>query len=234
MAQGWVKLHRRFLDWEWADNPDMVALWIHLLLMSNHDSQKWHGINIERGQCLTGRLKLAKTTGLSPQSIRTCLERLKSTNEITIKSTSQYSIITICNYDKYQTISNRTNQQINQQNNKPSTNHQPAINHKQECKELKNEKKIGSLCKIHYPTPDSPVLLTENEIEKLTDALGQERFDFLTGELASFSTNKPKQFREYNSHYLTLLNWNKMKIQDGKDFYIHEQHGPGYYKQPQR
>jgi hypothetical protein len=85
-----------------------------------------------------------------------------------------------------------------------------------------------------FPTPDSPVLLTENEIEKLTDTLGQERFDFLTGELANYASNKPKAFKQYKSHYLTLLNWNKLRIQDGKDFYIHEQHGPGYYKQPQR
>lgn len=92
----------------------------------------------------------------------------------------------------------------------------------------------GESVKVHYPTPDSPVLLTEIEIEKLIDTLGSERFDFLTGELANFSTNKPKQFREYNSHYQTLLNWNKRKIQEGMDFYIHEQHGPGYYKQPQR
>ena len=32
---GWIKIHRKLLEWEWADDPNMVALWIHLLLNAN-------------------------------------------------------------------------------------------------------------------------------------------------------------------------------------------------------
>lgn len=89
---------------------------------------------------MTGRHKLQELTGISEQSIRTSLERLKSTSEITIKSTNHFSIITLCNYENYQNNENEINQQNNQQSNKPATSNQPASNHKQECKELKNEK----------------------------------------------------------------------------------------------
>lgn len=115
-------------------------LFIYLLLTANNEQQEWRGMVIERGQLITSRDHLSKATGISQQSIRTGLTRLKSTKEITIKSTSQYSVITICNYDKYQTSKYEINQQVNQLSNKPSTSDQPAINHKQEYKEVKNIK----------------------------------------------------------------------------------------------
>lgn len=200
---GWVKLHRRFLHWEWADNPDMVALWIHLLLMSNHDSQKWHGINIERGQCLTGRIKLAKTTGLSPRSIRTCLTKLKTTGELTIKSTNQYSIITICNYDKYQTIPTRNDQQNDQQTGHQATSDRPATDHKQELKELKNVKKSKNLPRsdravVFPPSLDTPECRTAwDEWLEFKRAKGQ-KYKSATSQEKQLKRwiNRPKEFIE--------------------------------------
>ena len=100
------------------------------------------GTEIKRGQLATGRKSLSDSTGISEQSLRTCITRLKSTSEITIVSTSLFSIITVCNYDSYQSNEIEINQPVNQQINFPSTSDQPAINHKQECKNDKNDKKI--------------------------------------------------------------------------------------------
>lgn len=130
--QGWIKIHRKINTWEWKDKPATFCLFIHLLLNANHKDGKWRGFDIKRGQLITGRSKLAEKTGLSEQEIRTALKHLKSTNEVTIKTTNKNSLITIVNYDLYQ----ETNQQINQQ----STSNQPTTNHKQECKNEKNEK----------------------------------------------------------------------------------------------
>jgi len=118
--------------------PDMVHLFIHLLLMANHKDGAWQGIKVLRGQVITGRKTLSENTGLSEQSIRTCIKRLKSTNEITSKSTSKFSIITICNYDKYNTEKSATNQHNNQPANQQSTSNQPAIN--QQLTTNKNDK----------------------------------------------------------------------------------------------
>jgi predicted transcriptional regulator len=82
-------------------------------------------------------ISLAENTGITEQTIRTCLNRLKSTNEITIKVTNKYSIITICNYESYQLINNITNQQINQQPNQQLTINQPTTN--QQLTTNKNE-----------------------------------------------------------------------------------------------
>ena len=125
---GWICLHRKFLNWEWFNNGDMVRLFLYLLLEANYENKRWNGIVISRGQLLTGRKELAKNLNLSEQVVRTCLDRLKSTSEITIKSTNKYSIITICNYEFYNSIEYKINQQNNQQFNQQITNNQPTDN----------------------------------------------------------------------------------------------------------
>jgi hypothetical protein len=141
MSTGWIKLHRKIIDWQWFNDCKTFSLFVYLLLSANHEPKKWRDIEVNRGQLVTGLHKLKAHTGISIQSIRTSLERLKSTNEITIKSTSQYSIITICNYNTYQDDDRDDNKQNNKLGNKPVTNDQQTINNKQECKELKEEKK---------------------------------------------------------------------------------------------
>ena len=127
MNDGWIKLFYRLLDWEWYGNPNMVALFIHLLLKANFKPQKWRASTIPRGTLVTNLAKLHQETGLSIQQIRTCLNRLKSTNEITIKTTNKEHIITLCNYKHYQSDATELSKPANKQNNKPSTNHQQTL-----------------------------------------------------------------------------------------------------------
>jgi len=140
MKSGWVKTYRQLVEWEWYQDSQMVHLLIHLILSANYSDQIWRGQRINRGQLLTSRRKLSIETGISEQSIRTCLERLQSTNEITTKSTNKYTIITITKYDVYQDNEDDDNQQINQQTVQQSTNNQPAIN-QPSLKNNKNNKK---------------------------------------------------------------------------------------------
>ena len=103
MDQGFITLHRKFLAWEWAGEPNMVSLFVHLLLLANHEAKKWQGIEIGRGQLVSSVQSLSAKTGLSVSQIRTGLKRLEMTGEIANKTTNKYSIITICKYDSYQT-----------------------------------------------------------------------------------------------------------------------------------
>jgi hypothetical protein len=123
--QGWIKLHRKILDWEWFQDSHTYHLFTYLILSANHESKRWRGITIERGQLVTGRYKLSAQTGLSERKIRTCLERLIECNEISIKTTNRFSIITLCNYDSYQSLDNDSDQQTT---NKRPTNDQQTTN----------------------------------------------------------------------------------------------------------
>lgn len=144
MEDGWIKIFRLFLEWEWYGDTNMVRLFLHLLLKANYEDKRWQGIVIKRGQLVTSSLTLAAETHLSRQRVRTCLSRLEHTGEISIKTTNKFSVITICKYGNYQAVNldyqPTTNQQLtNKQptNNQQSTNNQPQ--HKNiRSKEIKN------------------------------------------------------------------------------------------------
>lgn len=126
--KGWVKIYRDLQEWEWYTKPEMVHLYIYLLLSVNHSAAKWQGTTIKRGQMVTSVAQLAQKTGLSVQTTRTCLNRLKSTNEITIETTKLYTIITICNYSRYIDKEPKSNEQSNKETNKQPTKRQQSAN----------------------------------------------------------------------------------------------------------
>ena len=99
--EGWIKLHRKFLNWEWYTDTNTKSIFVHLLLTANHKPNRYKGIALKRGQLVTGIQKISLQTGVSIQSTRTALKRLKATHEITTQSTNKGSLITICKYDRY-------------------------------------------------------------------------------------------------------------------------------------
>lgn len=117
---GFISLHRKIEEWEWYDDANTFRLFIHCLLEANFKENKWRGVTINRGQFITSQPKLANSLKLSVQQIRTSLNKLKSTGEITVYTTADYSIITIKNYDTYQ--------QNNSLDNSLSTGYQQSIN----------------------------------------------------------------------------------------------------------
>ena len=129
---GWIKIHRSILEWEWYEDTNTFRLFMHLILKANHKDKSYKGKLIKRGSLVTGRELLAAETGLSVRQIRTCLERLKSTNEIAIKTNSKGTEIQIVKYEEYQLATNETT-------NKRPTNDQQTTTNKN-VKNVKNEK----------------------------------------------------------------------------------------------
>lgn len=114
--------------WCWYTDGNTSRLYIHLLIKANYKQKVWRGITIERGQVLTSRQSLSRELGMTEQEIRTAISHLKSTNDITCKSTNKYTLITICNLVDYAEEKNENNQQINTQNNQQTTSKQPTNN----------------------------------------------------------------------------------------------------------
>ena len=104
----------------------MLNVWIELLLSAAFEDYYCDGQLIKRGQVMIGREKMAKQLGMGVQELRTCLNRLVSTGEITIQSTNRGSIITIVKWDEYQGSPSNTNQQSNQRTNRQVTSNQPS------------------------------------------------------------------------------------------------------------
>lgn len=181
-------MYRKLIDWEWYNDPNTLRLFIHLLLKANHKSKNWKGTEIKKGELITGRKVLSKDLFLSEQQIRTSLNKLKSTNNITIKTTNQYSIISIVLWKEYQ--------QDNQQVNKQATNEQPIDNHKQECKEYKNEKKKGS---SRFKPPQVEMIIMYFQEKGITGTKGEMEankfFDFYEAKGWMVGKNKMKDWK---------------------------------------
>lgn len=113
---GWLRLHRSMVDWGWYDEPNTKVVFLHLLLTANWKESEYHGYTIKAGDAVFGTESLARELSLSRQQVRTALNHLKKTGEITIKSTNKFSVATIENWAKYQlkcdgATNNLTNEQ---------------------------------------------------------------------------------------------------------------------------
>lgn len=102
LGAGYIKLWRSLLKWEWYSDVNVSRLFIHLLLTANYEDTTWRGETIHRGQRLTSVAKLAEETGLTTKEVRTALGKLTRTNELTIRTTNKYSVITVEKYDFFQ------------------------------------------------------------------------------------------------------------------------------------
>ena len=192
---GFILIHRKLLEWEWYSNVNDTRLFIHCLLKANWKDGRFMGIEIPRGSFVTSLNSLVKETGLTRQQIRTSIEHLKSTHEITHEPHNKYSIITINKYNDYQLDNTQSNTQTTLKQHTSNTNRIKEI------KEIKEIKRV-------YGTFEN-VLLTDDELEKLKNKFTdyEEKIEKLSSYIASKGA-------KYKSHYATILNWAR---QDDKD-----------------
>lgn len=161
---GYIKLYRSMLDWEWYKEPNTFKLFVHLLFTANVKPHKWKGIEIKRGQCVTSIAKLSEKTGLSESQVRTSLNRLISTNSLTNQSTARYRIITVNHYDYFQgTTKSVTNKR--QTDDKLMTNYRQQYKNDKNDKKEKNEKNsISNGASAAPQLPDILTFISENHL----------------------------------------------------------------------
>lgn len=190
---GWIKLHRKFLNWEWYGDANVVATFIHLLLDANWEDKKWRGILIKRGSFITSISGLAESIGISIQQTRTALDKLISTNEITRSTSSNYTCISINNYDKYQQVTKSlTNEQ--QTNNK-------RITTTKEYKNIRNK--------------ENNIYISPERIKEISEKYKvlESSVKTIYEDLILYCKSKGKKYSDYEA---TLMNWVRRAISEGK------------------
>ncbi|WP_133463486.1 winged helix-turn-helix transcriptional regulator [Sunxiuqinia elliptica] len=138
---GFIKIHRKMLDWELIKDVNATYIFLQLLLSASYYKSKKFGIELAPGQLFITTKQLSERTGLSVQQIKTAMNKLVQTGtiikETTTKATTNKSLITICNWYNYQGVNtwNQTQQQQRLQTKSP-----PIINSYKKLKKKKEEK----------------------------------------------------------------------------------------------
>lgn len=138
LDNGYIKLWRSMLTWEWYDDPPTLVVYVHLILSANIDQVLWHGIDIPRGSLVSSYSKIAKRTGLTIQQARTAINHLETTGEVTRSAYPKFTVFTLNNYDKFQEATSKT--QGKRSNTDKQPNKQPTSNQQQNKKDKKNKK----------------------------------------------------------------------------------------------
>lgn len=142
----YIKLDRNMRFWRWFKNPKTVLVWIWLIMNANIEDHDFERETIHRGEVATSRNTISSATGLTENEVRTALNHLKSTGEITSRARPKYQVITILRYSDYQDVPTGKRTGRAPANHRQATGKSPQSKNIR-SKEGKNEKNV---C-VHTP-----------------------------------------------------------------------------------
>ncbi|ATN47604.1 DnaD domain-containing protein [Staphylococcus aureus] len=147
---GWISIDRSIQNhWLFKEKRTFSKFeaWIYLLMEANHSKAKVpignQIVTVERGQRLTSILTLSDLFNWSRFKVKTFLDLLESDGMLEVKTTSKYTLITIVNYDFYQSEQGRNQHQndIKPTSKQHQTNTNNNDNKDNNEKNVNNEKK---------------------------------------------------------------------------------------------
>lgn len=132
MNTGYIKLYRKMTSWGWYTETFTKCVFLHLLFMAQYEPCYFKGVSLEKGQVATSIRQISAETNISMRSVRTALEHLKTTQEVTQTTHGKFSVFTIKNYVDYQCTDTIADNQPTR--NRHATDKHPYI------KEVKKER----------------------------------------------------------------------------------------------
>ena len=203
--EGWIKLHREFLEWEWYDHAPTKLFFLHCLLKANHTEKEWRGTVIQRGEFITSLKNLCKETGFSVKQIRTILGKLKG-KELAIKTSSQHTVIQVVKYDQYQSKANEG------QANGQSKGYQRAT-----TKNDNNDNKNSILSFDDFWEMYDRRTGSKKKCQEKYSKISEEDRQKIKRHVPKYVSSTPdKQFRKHPLTYLNQESWNDEIIGEDK------------------
>jgi hypothetical protein len=169
--EGWIKLYRKLVDWEWYDEPNTKIVFIDLLLHANHKERKWRGETIEAGSLVTSIGAIAERNGLSTKQVRTAISHLEKTGEIAKKRANKNTTLIVLNYKRYQEFDDGKGQSKGNQtaNEWQADGNQTPINGQIEGKQGATNKKVKKVNNINNERNNLPPISVTPDLSKFSD-----------------------------------------------------------------
>jgi len=149
---GFILINRNLINSDVFASQKLLKIWIWCLCKANYKNRSVplktgkgeQIVSVKRSQFIFGRFKAEEELFIDGSTIYKSMQKLKDMEMIKIDSNNQYSIITICNYDKYQTPKNNKVTSKEQGSNSEVTaksqvsNTDNKVNKDNKVKEIKN------------------------------------------------------------------------------------------------
>jgi len=206
---GYIRLFRKIEQWPlyFAEPFSKTHAWIDMILLANHSPKniivRGNIIELKRGQIGWSEESLARRWFWSRNRVRRFLKWLKSAQQVEQQKSAVLGVITILNYNEYQTNGTAHDTTDGQQTIQQTI--QQTDTNKKEKNEIKNEKKESARAKFL-----DFVTMSTIEHGKLVKKLGKEKteqyIERLNGYIGQIG---PVKAARYHSHYHTILNWDR-------------------------
>lgn len=207
--EGWVKLHRKLMFSEVFCNEGLLKVWIYCLCRANRKKRfvdvitgrGKSSIQMKPGDFIFGRNRAAEDLGMSPSTVKKRMDKLREMGNINVKSNSHYSIVSICNWESYQSVDLGKEQASNRQ----VTGKEQASNTDKTGKTGKNKPNIAfSAFWDAYKKKEGDKPRAERLWLKLSDSEREFIMGMLPGYVASFTQ---KKYQPYPTSFLNQRRW---------------------------
>ena len=145
LTGGYIRLHRKIVEWEWYHDPVVSRVFIHLLLTANYEKGRFEGRDIEPGQCVISLQKVAEILNISKDAVNRALKKLEKSGELQRKPTAKFTIITLKNYPYYQQCATEAD--------RLPTACRPQADPMEESKKARKQEGRGGSLPDHLPSP---------------------------------------------------------------------------------
>lgn len=204
MDQGYIKLHRKFFEntlWKEPREYSKAEAWLDLIQSARFESSQvilnGRVIEVQMSEVAASRRYLEKRWGWGSTKVNNFLDYLKKNQMITTKQTSGQTIITLCNYERY-----------NEKQTREQTSDKPPTNQRQTTDKPNNKKEKKD--NIITPTISDEIVPPQDEIppksdpkqsleekEKSCDKREKEFYDQLVPWVSTFGPEMIRKFFDY-------------------------------------
>ena len=218
--EGWIKIYRKMLD-----NPiitkdgDYLSVWIYLLLNATHEIYdtiiEGQRITLQKGQLVTGRKSISQKLHINESKVQRILKCFENEQQIEQQTNPRNRVITITNWNEYQT----NEQVIEQQMNNKRTTSEQQVNTNKKIKNIKNIKKSISKIFVSPSLEEIKQYILDNQLK----VNANDFYNYFTaGNWIDSKGNKVKSWKQklitWNSHEET-----KTKKQESKQYNDYDQ-----------